>query len=238
MLIDVYCDESRQDLLVNKSQINEFNRYVCIGGIWVPYEKRAYLKKEINYLKAKYGIKNEFKWGNVSTNKVRFYTELIDLFFRAENKDILFRCVVIDASEVDDEKYNDSDHELGYYKFYYQLLHNWLTAANEYYIFTDFKTNKDNNRLHELRRIVNRSLHGENVKVLQAIDSEESVILQLQNILMGAVAYKFNYGDRGKSVAKNQLVRAVEEKLGCKIAPTYKCDRQFNIFKISLRGGI
>ena len=59
MLIDVYCDESRQDLLVNKSQINEFNRYVCIGGILVPYEKRAYLKKEINYLK---GIKNEFKW--------------------------------------------------------------------------------------------------------------------------------------------------------------------------------
>ena len=106
-----------------------------------------------------------------------------------------------------------------------------MTAANEYYIFTDFKTNKDNNRLHELRRIVNRSLHGENVKVLQAIDSEESVILQLQNILMGVVAYKFNYGDRGKSVAKNQLVRAVEEKLGCKIAPTYKCDRKFNIFK-------
>ena len=34
MLIDVYCDESRQDLLVNKSQINEFNRYVCIGKIW------------------------------------------------------------------------------------------------------------------------------------------------------------------------------------------------------------
>ena len=60
MLIDVYCDESRQDLLVNKSQINEFNRYVCIGGIWVPYEKRAYLKKEINYLKAKYGINNRW----------------------------------------------------------------------------------------------------------------------------------------------------------------------------------
>ena len=55
--------------------------------------------------------------------------------------------------------------------------------------------------------------------MLQAIDSEESVILQLQNILIGAVAYKFNYGNRGKSVAKNQLVRAVEEKLGCKIAP-------------------
>ena len=75
--------------------------------------------------------------------------------------------------------------------------------------------------------------------MLQAIDSEESVILQLQKrYRWGAVAYKFNYGDRGKSVAKNQLVRAVEEKLGCKIAPTYKCDRKFNIFKISLRGGI
>lgn len=63
MLIDVYCDESRQDLLVNKSQINEFNRYVCIGGIWVPYEKRAYLKKEINYLKANMELKMSLSGG-------------------------------------------------------------------------------------------------------------------------------------------------------------------------------
>lgn len=237
MLIDIYCDESRQDLLVNREQISEINRYVCIGGILVPYEKRAHLKRQINNLKSKYGINKEFKWGNVSTNKVDFYLELIDLFFEEENKDILFRCLVIDASEVDDEKYNDSDHELGYYKFYYQLLHNWLTLENEYYIFTDFKTNKDNNRLHELRRIVNRGLHGDNVKVLQAIDSKESVILQLQNILMGTVAYKFNFDSRGKSVAKNQLVCKVENELGCKIAPTYKSDRKFNVFKISLRGG-
>lgn len=238
MLIDVYCDESRQDLLVNKLNVKENDRYACIGGIWVPNEKRNELKRQINTLKRKYGIYGEFKWGNVSNNKLMFYTELVNLFFMPENRDIYFRCVVIDALEVNNEQYNDSDQELGYYKFYYQLLHNWLSCENEYYIFTDFKTNKDRNRLHELKRITNRGMNGEKIKIIQAIDSKESVILQLQNILMGTVAYKFNFRNDGQSAAKNELVSLVENHLGQAIVPMQKNEqKRFNIFKISLRGG-
>lgn len=238
MLIDIYCDESRQDLLVNKANVKMNDRYVCFGGIWIPNEKRAIIKRQINEIKHKHGIHNEFKWGNVSNSKLAFYQELVNLFFRPENDDIYFRCVVIDALEVDNKQFNDSDQELGYYKFYYQLLHNWLKASNDYYIFTDFKTNKDRSRLNELRRITNLGMYGERIKLIQAIDSSESVILQLQNILMGTVAYKFNFGDDGQSEAKKELVLLVEKYLGQKIAPMQKNEqKKFNIFKISLRGG-
>ncbi|MBD5521964.1 MAG: DUF3800 domain-containing protein [Lachnospiraceae bacterium] len=238
MLIDIYCDESRQDLLVNRANVNTNNRYVCFGGIWVPNEKRALIKQQINEIRQKHGIHGEFKWGNVSNSKRAFYRELIDLFFRSENDDIYFRCVVIDALEVDNEQFNDSDQELGYYKFYYQLLHNWLTESNDYYIFTDFKTNKDRCRLNELRRITNLGMHGDRIKLIQAIDSKESVILQLQNILMGTVAYKFNFGSDGQSETKKELVSLVEKYLEQEIALMYKNEqKRFNIFKISLRGG-
>lgn len=237
VLIELYCDESRQDLLVDKSKVTDNNRYVCIGGIWIPNEKRSLFKASINLLKQKYGINKEFKWGNVSTNKIDFYKELIDLFFDDQFKGVHFRCVVIDALMVDNKSYNSDDQELGYYKFYYQLLNNWLSSSNEYYVFTDFKTNKDRNRLHELKRITNRSLHGDYVKIVQAIDSSESVILQLQNILMGTVAYKFNYCDKGCSQAKCELVEYVESKLGKKIAHMPRSEQKFNVFKIELRGG-
>lgn len=239
MLVDIYCDESRQDLLVNKIHIKENDRYVCIGGIWVPNEKRSIIKQQINDIKSKYSISGEFKWGNVSSNKLSFYRELVDMFFSKCNNDIFFRCVVIDALEVDNELFNDSDQELGYYKFYYQLLHNWLTPINDYYVFTDYKTNKDRNRLKELRRITNLGLHGDNIKLIQAIDSSESVILQWQNILMGTVAYKFNWKDNGQSDAKKILVANVEKYLNHEIASTKRgqCDK-FDIFKMSLKGGI
>ena len=238
MLVDIYCDESRQDLLVNKANAKKNDRYTCFGGIWVPNEKRAVIKQQIYEIRQKHGIHGEFKWGNVSNSKLSFYRELVDIFFLPENDDIYFRCVVIDALEVDNEQFNDSDQELGYYKFYYQLLHNWLIASNEYYIFTDFKTNKDRCRLNELKRITNLGMYEDRIKLIQAIDSRESVILQLQNILMGTVAYKFNFGSNGQSEAKKELVSLVESHLGQEIAPMQKNgQKRFNIFRISLRGG-
>lgn len=237
MQIDLYCDESRQDLLVNKEAITSNNRYVSIGGLLVPREKRALLKQRINELKKEYRIVKEFKWGNVSDNKIEFYKALVDLFFDSDFRDICFRCVVIDALEIDNEKYNDDDQELGYYKFYYQLIHNWVNSRDTYYVFTDYKTNKEKDRLQELRRILNRQYFQDNIEIIQAINSAESVILQFQNILMGTVSHRYNYGDSGTSVAKSQLVSYVEEKLGRKIGATYPSEYKFNIFRINLSGG-
>ncbi|UTW68448.1 hypothetical protein KHA80_12465 [Anaerobacillus sp. HL2] len=70
MLYDLYCDESRQDLLVKKTSITPNNRYVCIGGIMLPNEKRGKIKvRYVSIFKEKHNLFGELKWGNVSTNK-------------------------------------------------------------------------------------------------------------------------------------------------------------------------
>lgn len=236
--IDLYCDESRQDLLSNQKAINDTNKYSCIGGLLVPREHREQLKSKINSLKQDFSVNGEFKWGNVSTNKYEFYKELVNIFFDDSNLSLCFRCIVIDASKIDNEKFNQGSHELGYYKFYYQLIKNWINEDSMYYIFTDFKTNKETNRLHELKRILNYDLSNNNIEIVQAIDSSESVIMQMQNILMGTVAYKFNFGNSGASISKKALVSYIEEKLGHEILPTSKSEVKFNVFKIMLGGGI
>lgn len=236
MLYDLYCDESRQDLLVKKTSINSHNRYVCIGGIMIPNDKREKLKSDIKDLKEKHNLFGELKWGNVSTNKVNFYLELVDLFFDTNNS-VDFRTVVIDAENIDNDTFNDSDHELGYYKFYYQLIYHWINPNDDYYIFTDYKTNKNKSRLNSLKLVLNNATRSDCVKLIQSINSKESLPLQLQNVLMGAVGYKFNHGDIGESFAKQAVVKRIEEYLGHDILPTAKSYKKFNVFKIDLKKG-
>ena len=236
MLYDVYCDESRQDLIVEKSSIDSHNRFVCIGGIMLPTEKREGLKASIKELKDKHNLYGELKWGNVSPNKINFYLELVDLFFSSDSS-IDFRTVVLDAKDIDNETFNDSDHELGYYKFYYQLLYHWIEPQYKYYIFTDYKTNKDRTRLKNLKGILNRACWSESVELIQAINSKESLLLQLQNVLMGAVGYKFNYGVHGESDAKKAVVDRIEKHLGHPIRHTSRSYKKFNVFVMDLRKG-
>ena len=236
MLYDLYCDESRQDLIVKKSSISLNNRYICIGGVMVPNEQREKQKSDIKELKQKHNLFGELKWGNVSTNKVEFYLELIDWFFGEDNP-IDFRTVVIDAEKIDNEVHNHSDPELGYYKFYYQLIYHWINSNHNYYVFTDYKTNKDRSRLNSLKSVLNRAIRSECVQIVQSINSKESLLLQTQNVLMGAVGYKFNYGDAGSSFAKKAVVERIEEHLGHQINPTAKNYKKFNVFKISFGEG-
>jgi len=235
MFYDIYCDESRQDLLVRKESIAPYNRFVCIGGLMVPREQREMLKNKIKALKTKHAVFGELRWGSVSCNKKEFYLELIDLLF--EHEDISFRTVVIEADKIDNESFNQNDHELGYYKFYYQLLSHWIKSDYTYYVFTDFKTNKDKDRLKELKSICNRVYDKENLLVVQALDSKESLLLQFQNVIMGAIGYKFNYGEKGTAKAKIELVKHIECRLEHPISPTYKSEKKVNIFKINLKEG-
>lgn len=235
MNYDIYCDESRQDLLVSASSITPTNRYCCIGGLMLPFDLRKSLKEEIKKLRDKHTVYGELKWGTVSASKLSFYEELIDLFFSTSG--LNFRVVVVDAEKVDNTRYNNGNQELGYYKFYYQLLNHWITTNNYYSVFTDQKTNDDKRRLQELRRIINNSHDSYSPIVnIQAINSEESLILQLENILMGAVGYKYNFNGKGVSSAKEQIVRHIESHLSRPIGKTYSSEQKFNVFEIELKG--
>lgn len=236
MKVELYCDESRQDLFSNIKSITKNNRYICIGGIWIESDVREKIKNDIKELQEKYKVFGEFKWKTVTPSKYKFYEELIDLFFNYNNS-MKFRCVVIDAEKVDMDTYNNSDSELGFYKFYYQLLTYWISDKNQYKIYTDYKVNRKNDRLNELKNVLNNKARAlDTVQLIQAINSKESLLLQLEDVLMGAVAYKYNYGDIGTAIAKNKLINKIEDRLNAKITDNNKYNDKFNIFKMNLRG--
>jgi hypothetical protein len=230
MNLEIYCDESGLEALTRK----DAHLYTAIGGIWIPADFRNRLKEHINAIKVKHSIHGELKWQKLSPAYYDLYKDVVDYFFRANY--LRFRVVLIEADKVDHIRFNLEDAELGFYKFYYQLLHHWIFDFNYYDIFLDLKVNRDKGRLKVLEKVLDRSNLTSDIKQVQGLPSEESVGIQLADVLTGLVASKFN-GEL-KSAAKLGLIQYVEEKhLRKPIAPTSKWEEKFNVFRINLRGG-
>jgi hypothetical protein len=232
MKFDVYCDESRPDLFCSKAPSAT---YLVIGSLWSHREARDKLKAEIHALRDKYKVGGEFKWQKVSPSRLEFYNGLVSLFF-GEGDRLRFRCIAVDRTKVDLLKYHQDDQELGFYKFYYQLLHHWILDFNEYAIFCDFKRNRDMRRLAVLQKCVASSNLSASLSSVQATRSDESVLIQLADVLVGAASSKLN-GSLAAGSAKHQLVEYIESKLGRPIAATAKGESKFNVFVIDPKGG-
>ena len=226
-VLEVYCDESRPEVMYGEKDKDKF---MIIGGIWVPNYLREEVKSGIKFLKKQFDLNGEFKWNKVSPSKINFYVALIDLFF---NFPVRFRCIVVDGSNVDIDTYHESDSELGFYKFYYQLLYHWIDPKEKYWIYLDYKKNKLPNRLHDLERVLKNKTSAEIFDV-QAIESKQSVFIQLTDVLIGAVGYRMN--EHNQSLAKLKIVNRIEHHLNHPIEPTPKGEWKFNVFKIDLRG--
>lgn len=231
MDFDVYCDESRPDLLTST---HPNGKYVVIGSLWLEASRRAEYKQAIHSFRDIHQVGGEFKWQKVSLSRIQFYESLID-WFVAQGLAVRFRCILISHDQLNWQMH-EGDRELGFYKFYYQMLHHWILDFNCYSIFCDHKSNRVMNRLEALRRCLSYANLTSEVSQVQSVRSEESVLIQLTDVLTGAISAKFNHSLRSGS-AKSALVERLESRLGHPLQATNRGEQKFNIFAIQLGGG-
>lgn len=229
MNFEVYCDESGLEALTRR----EAHKFTAIGGIWIPSDFRQQLKQSLLEIKAKHGVHGELKWKKVSPAYFELYADTIRYFFNTP--EIRFRVILIESNQVDHIRFNDKDAELGFYKFYYQLLKHWIFDFNNYDIFLDYKINRNKGRLNTLHEILDHSNLTSDVKQVQALPSEQSLGIQLADVLTGMVVAKFNQEITSK--AKTNLIELTEQLQNKPIAPTGKWEEKLNVFKINLQGG-
>lgn len=231
MKFEVYCDEANPDVLTSSSPRA---RFLMIGSLWLPFDLRDEIKSRVGALRQRHQAWGEIKWSKVSPNRRDFYVELIDLFV-SYGDNLRFRCIAVDRSQLN-VALHDNDGELGFYKFYYQLLHHWILDFNEYRIFCDLKSNRDPRRLPVLGRCLSRTNLTSNIASTQSLPSHEVVLIQLCDLLLGAANSRLNDTLRDGTV-KSTVVQRLELALGRELAPTHKTEEKFNIFKIRLQGG-
>ena len=205
-IYNIYCDESSH--LENDRQ-----SIMVLGAVWCPLEKVREISMRLREIKERNGLKSyfEIKWTKISPAKQQFYLDILDYFF--DDDDLHFRALVIaDKSKLRHDAFSQT-HDDWYYKMYFSMLKAILEPQSAYRIYLDIKDTRSEKKIIKLHEFLCRHVQDSErciVEKLQSVRSHEVAILQLTDLLIGAV----NYANRNleTSEAKNKFVRRLRER--------------------------
>lgn len=233
--INIYCDESCH--LQNDKQ-----SVMVLGAIHCPASKKDEIFLRLDELKRKYDLipkhnkhpkENrtyyEIKWNKVSKSQINFYRDVIDYFF--DDDDLSFRVLVVpDKSLLDYEKYGHT-HDTFYYKMYFSMLKAILQPEFAHNIYIDIKDTRSTEKVHKLEKVLRNDKYDYNkeiIKKVQQVRSHEVELVQLADLLIGAVSY-VNRGLK-TSEAKNELIERIRQRSRYSLLKsTLIKERKFNI---------
>ena len=117
---------------------------------------------------------------------------------------------------------------------YWQMLEWFVEPANHYHIYLDIKDTQGVEKVGQLREMLCNSKHDFNRKVIdriQEVRSHEIALMQLTDLLIGAVSYANRYPEGGQSPAKKELVELLKKRSGVSLQRSTSLGaRKFNIF--------
>lgn len=227
---NVYCDESchlehdRQSAMV-------------LGAVWCPLEKSKAIATRLRELKAQHGLSPRFelKWVKVSPAKIHYYLDVVDYFF--DDDDVHFRGLIVpDKTKLEHEAFNQT-HDDWYYKMYFDLLKVILHPEARYRIYLDYKDTQGAVKVAKLHDVLCNNMYDFSRQIIervQLVRSHEVEILQLADLLIGAVAYT----NRGliSSEAKLQLVDRLQQRSGYTLTRTTLLrEDKMNLFRWNAR---
>ncbi len=222
---NLYCDESTH-------LIHDGHPYMLLSYISIAYPQIRLAKEEIKAIKRKFNYTEELKWTNVHSATYKVYAELVDWFFM---NDLEFRTVVVDKSQIDEQRADYSFNDF-YFRMYFQLLHTKVDFQNRYNVFLDIKDTCSGEKLEKLKKIMS---YNSSIGTLQFIPSRESVFIQLADVLMGAINYnlRIQKGDvKGNVIAKLKLIEKIKRHNNISLNTTTPLSRnKFNLFFITLK---
>lgn len=219
---NIYCDESCHLL-------NDHNKVFVLGAVWVGKDKTQEIFNELRTLKKNYNLPSDFeaKWTKVSESKIDYYSELVKYFFA--NEELHFRGVVVPDKKILDHTAFAQDHSTWYYKMFYVLLNVIINDNAEYNLYLDIKDTQGNEKVEELKRILNiASVKDVAVSKAQQIRSHEVELMQMTDLLAGALSY-YHRGLTGNK-GKEELIALIENSIGKNMFTSSSVDEdKFNV---------
>ena len=207
-LFNVYCDESCH-------LEHDGIPVMAWGAVYCPADRARGLAEAIRSLKTAHGLARSFeaKWTKVSPAKLAFYVALVDLFLADEG--LRFRGLLVPDKALLDHSRFDQSHDDWYYKMYFTMLRPIFCAPHRYRIYLDVKDTRGGPKTLRLHDVLANSLYDfdrECIERVQQVRSHESELLQIADILIGALTY----ANRGltSSPAKMAIVTRLRERLG------------------------
>jgi hypothetical protein len=183
---EVYIDES-----------STRHRYLVLGAVVIPSANVNQLVGLLREARLPELPQGEMKWTKVSQTKLDAYLRFVDVFFAQPRGTLDFHSAIIDTSKQRHQLYNQGSREIGFNKEMYQLA---LKCGRLYdtlfHVYPDRRVTDQ--KPDDLRLMLNRGLRLKGDKRdwpyrrLQFRDSKKTMLIQLTDILAGAVAFHLN----------------------------------------------
>lgn len=226
-LFNVYCDESCH-------LENDHQEAMVLGAVWCPLEKAREISVRLREIKKEHNLPPDFevKWTKVSPAKSHFYLDWVDYFF--DDDDLHFRALIVpDKTLLRHGAFPGQDHDTWYYKMYFDMLKVILSPQARYRIYLDIKDNRGGAKVQKLHDVLCNNLYDfsrDIIERVQLIHSREVDLLQLADLLIGAVSYA-NRGLQGNQ-GKLRLVDRLKERSRYRLTQTtlYR-EQKVNLFQ-------
>jgi hypothetical protein len=188
--IYIYADESSQD----------DQPFMLLGGIALRGSALREFEQAVANLRVTTNMTKELKWSKVTQQKVNEYKAFIDLFFEFnESAKLSFHCMILDNAKIRHKQFSGS-YELGFYKFFYQLLIHRFGKTygpnNDLYVFLDQR--QTGYKLDDLRTVLNNGMKKRYkidrrpFRLVEFADSKKTAAVQIADIILGAIGYRKN----------------------------------------------
>lgn len=205
-VFSVYCDESCH---LEHDGIPT----MVIGAVWCPHAAVRELCQSVRAIKIRHGLPTTFesKWTKVSPGMLSFYLDLVDFFFARD--ELHFRGVLIPDKRVLDHVIRNQTHDDWYYKMFFVLLKEIIDPTCAYRIYFDIKDTRSEQKRAKLEEVLRNHRYdfsGQVVERVQQIRSHESEIMQLADLLIGAVCYQNRA--LASSEAKLEVITRIRER--------------------------
>jgi hypothetical protein len=244
--IVVNCDESSQN----------GHRYFVVGAVFFALKETAEIEKSVQRLekyledaKTKHSLTDTIKWVKVPTSRGQYfdgYKSFLKVFL--ESRFINFKCMIVDTSKypLGNRDRWGGDPLVGYLKFYCVFLSDGVLSRYAKYFFDvrldQYAVRPDcDHRLLE-ETVVKRFVKKRGPEAcleyccVKPLDHREHNLLQIADLLVGAVAFVWNEGlqrTSRRSGTRQELVRLIENVRKVDLGkPTAWANNWFNIWEL------
>jgi hypothetical protein len=227
--IKIFCDESCH-LEHDTSNVMVFGALYCVAD-----EVEA-ISRAIKALRHEHNYHTEIKWTKLAKRHWPFYQALLDLLLA--NNSLRFKVTVVENKKtLDHKQYNDGSHGNFYYKMAFYTLRDFIAREKVHRIYLDYMDTLGASKANKLAEVLRNNCYGNATIEAHVIRSHESQLIQLCDLLIGAVTYA-NRDDIPKtSEIKLRIVSYIQEKLSRSLQNgTPPWEEKFNIFMFSPRG--
>lgn len=212
-IINVYCDESCH-------LENDHQSLMVLGAVWCPLEHVSRISKTLREVKMRYGLSPAFelKWTKVSPARESMYRECLDCFF--DEREVHFRALIASKAALHHDDFQQT-HDDWYYKMYFDMLKALLSPQACYRVYLDVKDTRGAAKVAKLHGVLSNNLYDFSrsiVERVQLVRSHETEMIQLADLLVGAVSYANREG-RGNG-GKETFVERMRERSGYSLTRT------------------